>query len=73
VDRRHFDELNFWRDYLPGQLEMQLEQSESGTECRGSFPAGELVAPHDSSLHRKIKREHILRSLVPGQDDSPLG
>lgn len=51
-NRQYIEQVNFWRDILPGALSLKLPDSH-GEWVSEAFAAGELVPPHaERNLHR---------------------
>ncbi len=65
-DRRFIERLNFWRDYLPGDLGERLNQAGEGDSLIYEAAAGELVEAYDTTQVHKIRREQFKTRVSPG-------
>ena len=65
-DRRHFEKLNLWRDYFPGDLAERLTSAAVGDMVALDIPAGELVPAHDRALVQTLNRQQFIESPRPG-------
>jgi SAM-dependent methyltransferase len=71
TDRWFFEQLNFWRDFFPGDLGERLARAAPGEAVVVNAAAGELVEAHDRALVKSVRREQyrprsaVLAALEP--------
>ena len=53
-DWRFLPNINLWRDYLPFEIESQLQGQSLGAVVKHSYQAGELVESYQKSLIRNV-------------------
>jgi SAM-dependent methyltransferase/FKBP-type peptidyl-prolyl cis-trans isomerase 2 len=58
-DRLAYQQVNFWRDVLPGGLAEALHGKSAGDRTTLAYAPGELVAEYDDGKLREIKRGHF--------------
>lgn len=58
-DRYHVENVDFWRDIFPGELESVLPKLREGESCSESYAPGDLVPTSSTSNIKTINRASI--------------
>ncbi len=66
VDRRYFDHLSLWRDYLPGDLAERLDALPSGESLECPIDPDEWVEPHAPDKVQSVHAGQFRREVRPG-------
>lgn len=70
-DRRYFESINLWRDYLPGDLAERLDDVAPGGALECDIDLDEWVEPRDPAQIHTLRADQFRREVRPGMTIEP--
>lgn len=63
IDSQYMDNLNFWRDFFPPEIEMQLDGASAGERIRHCCSTGEVVPGFSKAGVHTVKQQSFNRNF----------